>query len=85
MSRVIDCDALAAPRYESSSVSMPAQVLDISRSGIRLALTVRLAVLSEVTLRFDRFVVAGQVRYCRKGSGEFFDVGLQLEDVLNVV
>lgn len=78
------CKATEA-QLQFGSVSMPARVLDISRSGVRLELGVGLPVACEVTLAFDTYIVAGHVRYCRPNSDESFDIGLQLEDVLHVV
>ena len=70
---------------EGDSESMPARVLDISTSGVRLGLSSPLATGSEVTVRFENTVATGQVRYCRCNYGRSFEVGLRLTDALNLV
>jgi hypothetical protein len=78
------CDPIAA-KLQMGSVSMPARVMDISRSGIRVEMAFCPPISCEVTLSFDGYIVAGHVRYSRPNSNQAFDVGLQLEDVLHVI
>jgi PilZ domain-containing protein len=61
--------------------SLPATVLDISRSGLRLRLVVRIPKNSQVEIVLPKQVIIfGEVRYCRR-SGDNFDVGIFIQDV----
>lgn len=78
------CDALPA-RLRTESTSLPAQVLDISLSGVRLRLASCLPVGTSVTLCFSNTIASGKVRFCRANPDHTFDAGLRIEDVLNVI
>jgi hypothetical protein len=60
---------------------LPATVLDISRSGLRLEVTVQLpkGVAIEIVLPKE-MIVFGKVRYCRR-AGEAFHAGIFVDDV----
>lgn len=79
-----ECEALPG-QLRVGSVTLPARVMDISRSGVRVEVGMDLSVSSEVTLSFEGYIVAGRVRYCRRNDSGSYDVGLQLEDVLYVI
>ena len=77
------CGALPA-LLRTESTSLPAQVLDISNSGVCVRLGSRLPVGTSVTLCFSNTIASGNVRYCRANPDQTFDAGLQVEDVLIV-
>jgi len=56
-------------------------VLDVSRSGLRIALRKRINRGEQVKLKLHRKVIFGEVRYCRAVS-DGFHVGVQIEDVV---
>jgi hypothetical protein len=62
--------------------SLPATVIDVSRSGLRLELSTQLArgLGVEVVMPGDA-VVFGEVRYCRRAR-DAFRVGIRIEDVV---
>jgi hypothetical protein len=61
--------------------SLPATVVDISRSGLRLRLVVRIPKDAQVEIVLPKQVIIfGEVRYCRR-SGENFEVGILIQDV----
>jgi hypothetical protein len=66
--------------------TMPARVLDISISGVRLSLDNSLPVGADVTVTFNKTVAVGRICYCRPDyNGESFHAGMQLEEVLNTI
>jgi hypothetical protein len=72
------------PALLLNAVAIPARVLDISISGLRVSVDRALRLNEEVTVSFQHTIAAGRVRFCRPDeNGELFQVGLQLEDVLN--
>jgi PilZ domain len=79
------CDAIPARvQLGAASESLMARVMDVSVSGVRLRLESPLEVGSEVTVWFERVVVTGQVRYCRRVGDGPFESGLCLSEVLNI-
>ena len=78
------CDAIPA-LIRTNAAPLPAQILDISLSGVRLRLNSCLAVGTDVTVSFNNTIALGNVRYCRANPDHTFDAGLRIEDVLNVV
>jgi hypothetical protein len=76
------CDAIPA-RVQTDAGSIPARVVNISTSGVRLEVMTALPVLSEATVSFNNIVAAGEVRYCQANRDESFDVGLQIQDVIH--
>jgi hypothetical protein len=83
--RDIPFDAEPARLQDERSTSMPAHVLDISISGIRVRVDCLLSVGSEATVHFGRTIAIGDVRFCRRNRDDSFDAGLQIRDVLNIV
>jgi hypothetical protein len=66
--------------------AMPARVLDISISGVRLALDSSLPVGADVTVAFNKTIAVGRICYCRPDhNSESFHAGMQLEEVLNTI
>jgi hypothetical protein len=76
------CDAIPAS-IRTDSGSLPAMVMDISRSGIRLEVETPLPVCSEITVYFNSIVAVAEVRYCRSNRNGSFDAGLRIQDVIN--
>jgi len=56
-------------------------VLDVSRSGMRMALRQRIDRGAQVKVKLNGNVVFGEVRYCRAVSGGFH-AGLRIQDVV---
>lgn len=81
----IPCDAIPARgRIGENQELAAARVMDISTSGVRLAMNAWLEVGSEVTVWFSTTVATGRVRYCRPDRDGSLEVGLCLSDVLNI-
>jgi len=56
-------------------------VLDVSRSGLRVALSKRISRGEQVKVKLHRNVIFGEVRYCRAVSNGF-QVGLRIQDLV---
>src|SRR5260370_4845916 len=78
----LPCDAIPA-QILTESGSIPAKVMDISRSGIRLEVETLLPVCTEATVYFNNIIAVVEVRYCRPNRNESFDAALQIQDVIN--
>jgi hypothetical protein len=76
-----ECDDVAA-EVRTETFCLKGRVLDISRSGLRLAVPEALTAGSEVTVYFNRVVAACEVRYCTVSEAGWFDAGLQMQDVM---
>jgi hypothetical protein len=71
----VDFPAIVTPR--GSEDSMRARILDMSKSGLGLAVPVELPVGCEVTVEFAHGTVFGKIRHCAPAAG-FFRAGLSL-------
>ncbi len=56
-------------------------VLDISRSGLRVALPVTVAKATHLKIKLSSTVILGEVRYCRPVKGGFH-AGILIQDVI---
>jgi hypothetical protein len=56
-------------------------VLDVSRSGLRIAVSRRINRGEQVKVKLQQNVIFGEVRYCRAVSGGFH-VGLKIQDLV---
>ena len=56
-------------------------VLDVSRSGLRLALPQRIERCARVRVKLQQNVIIGEVRYCRAVLGGFH-AGVQIQDLV---
>jgi hypothetical protein len=56
-------------------------VLDVSRSGLRIAVSRRISRGEQVKVKLQQNVIFGEVRYCRAVSGGFH-VGLKIQDLV---
>jgi hypothetical protein len=56
-------------------------ILDISRSGLRIALPRRLNRGEQVKVKFSRNVIFGEVRYCR-AAFPVFHTGIRIQDLV---
>lgn len=67
----------------STGVGLPAKVIDISRSGLRLELETTLGrgTRIEILILPRKLVLFGEVRYCRR-SGNVFHAGVLIEGVV---
>ncbi len=77
----IPCDRIPA-RVRVESKILPAEILDISLSGIRVGVRALLTEGAEIAIYFDHMIVIGNVRYCRQVEDGFFHAGVRIEDVL---
>ncbi len=57
-------------------------ILDVSRSGLRIALPRRVDRGEHVKVRFQQSVIFGEVRYCRAVSG-VFHTGIRIQDLVH--
>jgi len=76
------CNERAEVRILSGETPpLPAMVLDISRSGLRLEIAVALSNGQAVQIMLQREVIVfGRVRYNRR-AGEAFHIGVRIDDV----
>jgi hypothetical protein len=56
-------------------------ILDISRSGLKIALPKRISRGEQVKVKFNRNVIFGEVRYCRAVSPVFY-AGIRIQDLV---
>jgi hypothetical protein len=63
------------------SVPISGTVLDVSRSGLRVALSTRISRGEQVQLKLLRSVIFGEVRYCRAAPAGFH-AGVKIQDVV---
>jgi hypothetical protein len=70
-------------RVLSGIYSVPGQLLDISKSGMRLRVSIPMMERAEATISFSNIVAAGEVRYCQPAGDKSFDIGILLQDVLH--
>jgi hypothetical protein len=63
------------------AVPLYGTVLDVSRSGLRVALSQRISRGQQVEVKLHRNVIFGEVRYCRAVSNGFH-VGLRILDLV---
>ena len=54
--------------------------LDVSRSGVRVALQDRVAQGAQVRIHLHNHLILGEVRYCR-ASGEGFQAGIKIQNI----
>ena len=76
-----DADVQLLP---STGIHLPAKVIDISRSGLRLELETMLGrgIRIEVLILPRELAIFGEVRYCRR-SGNRFHVGVAIDGVVS--
>lgn len=58
-------------------------ILDVSRSGLRVALTKRVDRGAHVKVKLHGNVIFGEVRYCRSVSGAF-QAGIRIQDLIRL-
>ena len=59
-------------------------ILDVSRSGLRIALPRRISRGEQVKVKLNRNVIFGEVRYCRAVSAAF-QAGIRIQDLVRPV
>jgi hypothetical protein len=59
----------------------PAEVRQVSKSGLQLVLDQPIPVGSTVAVEFSGMVVEGEIRYWRPNGGDSFDAGVEIESV----
>lgn len=64
------------PGITELGIGFDAQILDVSRSGLRMLATKPLNPPSMVSLQVDALEVEGQVCYCRGNEDGTYEVGL---------
>ena len=66
------CDDPAVVQVLSDGTTFPATLLDISRSGLRVRLGVRLSIDAEIQVTLPKqAVILGRVRHCHQLGGQF--------------
>jgi hypothetical protein len=74
-------DAAEVEVRHGEILRMPAMVVDVSRSGLRLELPAAVGRGEQVKINLPRqVVILGEVRYCRR-SGMIFYAGVLIQDV----
>lgn len=61
--------------------TIPAVVVNISRSGLKLISNTRTSSGQQVRIKMEQFVIFGEVRHCR-AQGPIFEVGIKISDVI---
>jgi hypothetical protein len=56
-------------------------ILDVSRSGLRVALHQRISRSAQVMIKLRRNVIFGEVRFCRSVTGGF-EAGVRIQDLV---
>ncbi len=74
--------ALVAQCNPPEFVPMLGQVTDVSASGLRVRLTRAIHRGAQVQVLVEKAAVFGTVRYCRAYSGNSFDIGLIIDQVV---
>jgi PilZ domain len=65
----------------SSTGPIYGTILDVSRSGLRIALPQRVDRGEQVKVKLRESVIFGEVRYCRAASG-IFHAGIRIQDLV---
>ena len=65
----------------ASGAPSSAQILDVSRSGLRVRLKMRLPRESEITVYLKDMSVEGRVCYCKPNEVGTFDVGVLINEL----
>jgi hypothetical protein len=66
--------------YPVISGPLTARVLDVSKEGLRVRLSVRLQPGTTVQIQMERVIVFAEVRYCLQVEWSF-EAGVQIQDV----
>src|SRR5438552_12103149 len=76
-------DAAEVQILPSNGIRLPATVIDISKSGLRVELETMLAkyMRVEVMITPRKLVIFGEVRYCRRSGGRF-QAGIFIEGIV---
>jgi hypothetical protein len=75
------CDAAEVEVRHGEILRMPAMVVDVSRSGLRLELPAAIGRGEQVKISLPRqVVILGDVRYCRR-AGIVFHAGVLIQEV----
>lgn len=96
LAKIIDTDAFERRREARYPTQDPAEleivpgpsepiygtVIDVSRSGLRIAVRQRIGRGQQVMVKLHRNVIFGEVRYCRAHPGGFF-IGLLIQHLVN--
>lgn len=61
---------------------IPAQIVEASKSGLRITLEVPIKVGSIVEVKWDTSIVTAEARHCRQTGPETYSVGLKISDVV---
>ncbi len=71
-------------RITGSHELCEAQVMEISRSGLRLRLPAAVAAGSSVEFDLGRMLITGEIRYCSGSEENSFIAGVSIDDVANL-
>lgn len=76
-------DPVHVRKFPFAADTIPAKIVDVSRSGMKLELGTPLLrdVKVEVTMLASKAVIFGEVRHCRR-SGAVYHAGVLIEDVV---
>lgn len=85
-------ESRAEPRYESadpavitllaSGESFQANLVDVSKTGIRVCLWTPIREKTKLRFRFGKLIGYGEVRWCRPLKGSHFEIGIQVGHTL---
>ena len=65
----------------TSVTTIPAVIIEISRSGLRVVANTRTIRGQQVRLRMDKLIIFGEVRHCR-AQGANFESGVEISNVV---
>jgi PilZ domain len=60
---------------------VPAEIHDVSRSGLRLVLEQPIGVGSAVKVEMAGMIAVGEIRYCRQEKGNSFSAGMRIDSI----
>src|ERR1700719_878678 len=79
--RLSTTDAAQVMVLDDAPFQLEALVMNVSRSGLRIVVRVRIAVGTCLRVSFRRpLVILGEVRYCRS-MNDLYHTGVQIHDV----
>jgi hypothetical protein len=61
---------------------IPGKIDGASKSGLRVTVSRRVKTGALVAIKWDRVIVVGQVRYCRKIAPRRYSIGLKIVEVV---
>ena len=65
-----------------SSAEIPGQIVEASKSGLRIILGVPMEAGSLLEVKWDGAIVRGEARYCRRSAPDCYTIGVKISEVV---